>query len=51
MLAVSVWRWLILIFVHLILLLISEQGGHGTGKQGNLDVDFPDRENRGNLVF
>ena len=26
------------------------QGGHGTGKTGNLDVTFSDRENTGNLV-
>ena len=28
---------------------ISQQGGHGTGKTGNL-VLFPDRENTGNFV-
>ena len=26
------------------------QSGHGTGKTGNLDVTFPDRENTVNLV-
>ena len=31
--------------------LMSRQGGHGTGKTGNLVLTFPDRENTGNFVW